>query len=193
MGRLLKKLDNQGNFTLPIKISERDIAHALCDFGASINLIPLYVFKALGPRESCPIDIILLLVYKFHLALDGVFENVIIGVGTFIILTNFIILDFEVDARMSIILGRPFLDIGGALIDVKAGKIMMRLYDEEMTFTVYNASSAPSHYGDLCKITTISSKAKQPKIPLFSLQHSIEIDLKIKGLFYNPWESDCNI
>lgn len=50
---------------------------------------------------------------------------------------------------MPVILECPFLSNGGALIDVKARKIAIRVYDEEMTYMAYKASFAPSHYEDL--------------------------------------------
>ncbi|XP_070055404.1 uncharacterized protein [Nicotiana tomentosiformis] len=39
--------------------------------------------------------------------------------------------------KVPIILGQPFLDTGGAIIDVREGKLKIRVDDEEITFNVY--------------------------------------------------------
>lgn len=99
MSRLPEKLDDPENFTLPIYIGERDVRHALFDLRDSINLMPLYVFKMFGLGEPYPIDITLLLVDRSHLAPNGVIEDVLIKVGKFIILIDFIILDFKLGCQ----------------------------------------------------------------------------------------------
>lgn len=93
-----------------------------------------------------PTNITLLLADRSHLAPDGLIEDMLIRVGNFIIPTDFIILDFEKNARVPVILGCHFLATGGALIDVKVGKMTMRVYDRERIFIVFKASSAPSHF-----------------------------------------------
>ena len=46
--KLPQKLKDPGSFTIPVRIGEIDVGRALCDLGASINLMPLSVFKQLG-------------------------------------------------------------------------------------------------------------------------------------------------
>nr|XP_016479860.1 PREDICTED: uncharacterized protein LOC107801098 [Nicotiana tabacum] len=60
--------------------------------------------------------------------------------------------------------GRPFLAIGGALIDVREGKLKMIVHDEEDTFNVHKVLNLPKHYEDLCMISVIESKAIDPRI-----------------------------
>lgn len=50
---------------------------------------------------------------------------------------DFVILDFELDLEVTFILGRPFLSIGSALIDVAAGWLTMRAHDKVKVFDVY--------------------------------------------------------
>lgn len=81
---------------------------ALCDLGASINLMPLSIFRQLGIGDVKPTMISLQL-----------------KVDKFIFPADFIILDIEEDRDIPLILGRPFLGIGRALIDVQQGELML--------------------------------------------------------------------
>nr|XP_016509770.1 PREDICTED: uncharacterized protein LOC107827192 [Nicotiana tabacum] len=84
---------------------------------------------------------------------EGIIEDVLARVGKFILPVDFIILDYEADEEVPIIMVRPFLATGGALIDIREGKLKMRVGDEEITFNVYKALNLPKHYEDLCMIT----------------------------------------
>lgn len=66
-----------------------------------------------------------------------------------------IILDFKIDDRVPILLGRPFLEMGGALIDVRKVILTMRLDDEEVVFKVYIPLNTLSYYNNLCMITVM--------------------------------------
>lgn len=82
--------------------------------------------------------------------------------GKFNFLADFIILDYMTDEKVPIILGRPFLVTGGELIDVREGKMKMRVHDEEVTFNVYKALKLPKYYEDLCMISMVESKLIEP-------------------------------
>ena len=60
----------------------------------------------------------------------GVVEDLLVKVGPFIFPTDFVILDKEEDVKSSIILGRPFLATGKALIDVQKGELTLRVNEE---------------------------------------------------------------
>ncbi|MCD9559814.1 hypothetical protein HAX54_018115 [Datura stramonium] len=57
--------------------------------------------------------------------------------------------------KAPLILGRPFLATRGSIIDVRSGKLKMRVLEEEATFNVSKAISTPSHYKDLCMIIEV--------------------------------------
>nr|GEX27272.1 reverse transcriptase domain-containing protein [Tanacetum cinerariifolium] len=63
----------------------------------------------------------------------GVAENVFVKVGKFYFPADFVVLDFVVDPRVPLILGRPFLSIAHALIDVYEGEIILRHDDQSLT------------------------------------------------------------
>ena len=66
-------------------------------------------------------------------------EDVLVKVDKFIFPVDFIVLDMEEDYDMPLILGRPFLATGRALIDVQQGTLSLRIYDETVTFNVFKA------------------------------------------------------
>ncbi|XP_024990639.1 uncharacterized protein LOC112524928 [Cynara cardunculus var. scolymus] len=121
------KLKNPGSFTIPCSIGGKEIGKALCDLGTSINLMPLSVFNTLGIREARSTTVTLQLANKSIAYPKGKIEDVLVQVDKFIFPADFIILDFEADKDIPIILGRPFLATGRTLIDVQKGELTMRL------------------------------------------------------------------
>ncbi|XP_027337024.1 uncharacterized protein LOC113850650 [Abrus precatorius] len=91
---------------------------ALCDLGASINLMPLAIMKKLEIKEVKPTRITLQLADESYTYPYGVVEDLLVKVDKFIFPTDFVKLDMEVDADIPLISGRPFLATGRALIDV---------------------------------------------------------------------------
>nr|XP_016502967.1 PREDICTED: uncharacterized protein LOC107821078 [Nicotiana tabacum] len=156
--KLPPKLKDPGSFTIPLSLRKQEVGRAPCDLGASINLMPSSLFKQLGLGVLIPNTITLQLADRSLVMPEGIIEDVLVRVGKFILPADFIVLDYKVDEEMPIILGRPFLATGGAIIDVRAGKLKMRVDDEEVTFNVYKALKLPKHYEDLCMITVVESK-----------------------------------
>ncbi|XP_015380593.1 uncharacterized protein LOC107174323 [Citrus sinensis] len=112
------KLKDPGSFTIPCSIGTTYTSRALYDLEASINLMPLFVFKQLVVRECRPTTITLQLADRSHVYPEGKLEDVLVKVDKFIFLVDFIILDFEADKEVPIILGRHFLAPEKTLIDV---------------------------------------------------------------------------
>ncbi|KAK4723470.1 hypothetical protein R3W88_026249 [Solanum pinnatisectum] len=94
---------------------------ALCDLGASINLMSLSIYKKLGLGSSKPTVMRLLMADRTVKKHIGVLQNVLVKVGSFIFPADFVIFDCEVDFEVPIILGRPFLATGRALVDMERG------------------------------------------------------------------------
>ena len=117
--KLPHKLKDSGSFTIPCKIGNSIFERALCDLGASINLMPLSIFRRLGLREARPTTVTLQLADKSLKHPRGVIKYVLVKVDKFIFLTDFIVLDMEEDKEIPIILGIPFLATGRAMIDVQ--------------------------------------------------------------------------
>ena len=133
---LPEKMQDPGNFTRPCKIGNAAMGKALCDFGANINFMPLYVVKRLSLGELTTTAMTLQMVDITLAHLEGVLEDTLIKVGKFIFLVDFVVFDIEEDKQVSLLLGRPFLATGAALIDVKKGELTLRVGDEAMHFNL---------------------------------------------------------
>nr|XP_009600328.1 uncharacterized protein LOC104095814 [Nicotiana tomentosiformis] len=151
------KLKDPGSFTIQISIGKRTVGRALCDLGASINLMLLSVFRQLGLGEPRPTTVILQLVDRSLAHLEGVIEDVLVQVGSFIFPVDFIILDYEPDQEVPFILGHPFLATDRAIIDVCEGNITMRVGDRVEVFNVYKALRLSAHYEELSMISVVES------------------------------------
>ncbi|XP_009613692.1 uncharacterized protein [Nicotiana tomentosiformis] len=103
--KLPQKLKDPGNFTIPVRIGNIDVKRALCDLGASINLMSLSLFKKLGLGAPRPTTMMLQLADKSIAYPEGVIEDVLLQIEKFIFPADFIILDYEADEQVPIILG----------------------------------------------------------------------------------------
>ena len=151
---LPQKLKDPGSFTIPSTIGNAIFERALCDLGASINLMPLSIFKRLGLGEACPTTVTLQLADRSLEHLRGVIEDVLVKVDKFIFPAYFIMLDMEEDKEIPIILGRPFLATGRAMIDVQRGELKLRVQEDEVKFNVFKAVRHPVE-SDTCIMAEI--------------------------------------
>nr|GEV15567.1 reverse transcriptase domain-containing protein [Tanacetum cinerariifolium] len=125
----------QSKPTIPY-LSRMEVCHALADLGASINLMPLSIWKKLSLPELTPTRMTLELADRSITHPKGVAEDVFVKVGKFHFPTNFGVVDFEADPRVPLILERSFLRTGRTLIDVYGEEITLRVNDESITFNL---------------------------------------------------------
>nr|GEY08805.1 hypothetical protein [Tanacetum cinerariifolium] len=124
--KLPEKLGDPDKFLIPCDFSGMDVCHALADLGASINLMPLSIWKKLSLPELTPTRMTLELVDQ-----------------------SIILVDFDADPRVPLILGRSFLRTGRTLIDVCEEKITIRVNDEAVTFNLNQTTRYSSTYDDM--------------------------------------------
>ncbi|GJW00359.1 reverse transcriptase domain-containing protein [Tanacetum coccineum] len=140
--KLPEKLGDPDKFLIPCNFPGMDICHALADLGASINLMPLSIWKKLSLPELTPTRILTPTRMTLELAdrsitrPKGVAEDVFVKVGKFHFPTDFVVVDFEADPRVPLILRRSFLRTGRALIDVYGEEITLRVDNEAVTFNL---------------------------------------------------------
>ncbi|GJU64773.1 reverse transcriptase domain-containing protein [Tanacetum coccineum] len=134
--KLPEKLGNPDKFLIPCDFLGMDVCHALADLGASINLMPLSIWKKLSLPELTPTRMTLELADRSITRPKGVAEDVFVKVGSFHFPTDFVVVDFEADLRVPLILRRSFLRTGRALIDVYEGELILRDGDERLIFHV---------------------------------------------------------
>nr|GEY25191.1 reverse transcriptase domain-containing protein [Tanacetum cinerariifolium] len=131
--KLPGKLGDPRRFLIPCDFSKFDNCLALADLGASINLMPLSIWKKLNLPTLNDTKIVLELADRTISKPTGVTENVFVKVGKFYFPANFVVLDFIADPRVPLILRRPFLSTAHALIDVYEGEIILRHDDQSLT------------------------------------------------------------
>nr|GFA97333.1 reverse transcriptase domain-containing protein [Tanacetum cinerariifolium] len=161
---------------------------ALADLGASINLMPLSVWKKLGLPDLIPTQMTLELTNHAICTPDGIARDVFVPVGKFTFPADFIVVDYESDHRVPLILGRPFLRTARALIDVHGEEMILRDRDERLTLNMKHDTTSYSNHPDresvnLINIFNLSSEDclkdlvsnKQSGNPTFSLHKEIAL------------------
>ncbi|GJW41346.1 reverse transcriptase domain-containing protein [Tanacetum coccineum] len=134
--KLPEKLGDPGKFLIPCEFPGMEICYALADLGASINLMPLSIWKKLSLPELSPTRMSLELADRSITYPKGLAEDVYVKVGKFHFPADFVVVDFEADPRVPLILGRSFLKTGRTLIDVYEGEITLRVDNEAVTFNL---------------------------------------------------------
>ena len=172
------KDENPGSFTVPCSIGKYEFKKALCDFGASINLMPLSVVHRLSLGELTPTAITLQMVDRSMAQPEGILEDVLVKVGKFIFLVDFVIMQVEEDTQVPLLLGRPFLATGDALIDVQKGELTLRVGDEAVQFNINRSLEHPNVEADSCMAVRNNSILNDGLNSDCIIQHSInEIEM----------------
>ncbi|GJR03635.1 reverse transcriptase domain-containing protein [Tanacetum coccineum] len=149
LNKLPKKLGDPGKFLIPYDFLGMDECLALADLGANINLMPLSVWKRLSLLELTLSCMTLELADCSITKPIGIAEDVSVKVGVFHFPTDFVVVDFDADPRVPLILGRSFLKTGRAIIDVYKGELTLRVGKEAVTFNLDQTSRYSSNYNDM--------------------------------------------
>ncbi|GJZ12039.1 reverse transcriptase domain-containing protein [Tanacetum coccineum] len=134
--KFLEKLEDPGRFLIPCDFPKMNECLALADLGASINLMSLSIWKELSLPALTKTRMILELADRTISTPTGIAEDVFVKVGTFFFPANFVGVDYVADPRVPLILGRPFLRMTSALIDVHGEQMTLRHDDQSVTFKV---------------------------------------------------------
>nr|GEY68228.1 hypothetical protein [Tanacetum cinerariifolium] len=128
--KLPEKLGDPEKFLISCDFSGMDECLALADLDASINLMPLSMWNKLSLPDLYPTCMTLELVNRSISRPVGVAEDVLVKVGTFHFLADIVVVDFDANPRAPLILGRSFLKIRHALIDVYKGELTLHVGKE---------------------------------------------------------------
>ena len=159
----------------------------LCDFGASINLMPLSVVKRLSLGELTPTAMTLQMVDITLAKPEGILEDVLIKRGKFIFLVDFVVINIKEDKQVALVLGRSFLATRSALIDVKKGEFSLRVGDEAMHFNLNHSLKHPEFDNIDCNIVETKVLISSELINDCEIQNSMnenEMNLKYLDVFY---------
>jgi hypothetical protein len=145
-GMVPEKLGDPGIPTIPCSIKNNYVRTALCDLGARVSVMPFPLYKRLDLEKLISADISLQMADKSTTIPIGICDDVPVQVANnCLILTDFVVLEMPEDDKMSIILGRPFLNTLGAVIDCNQGKVTFNVNDKE--HTVYFPEKIDRKYG----------------------------------------------
>nr|GEU51096.1 reverse transcriptase domain-containing protein [Tanacetum cinerariifolium] len=122
--KVTRKLGDPRKFLIPCGFSELK-CKALADLGASINLMPLYVWKKLGLPELISTRMTLKLANRAICTPARIARDVFVLVGKFTFPADFVIVDYKSDPRVPLILGRPFLRTARALVNVHGEEMIL--------------------------------------------------------------------
>ncbi|GJZ69471.1 reverse transcriptase domain-containing protein [Tanacetum coccineum] len=142
--KLPEKLGDPGKFLIPCGFRELK-CKALADLGASIKLMPLSVWKKLGLPELISTQMTLELANRYICTPKGIVRDVFVLVGKFTFPADFVIVDYESDPRVPLILGRTFLRTARALIDVHGEEMILRDGNERLILNMRNDTSSYSN------------------------------------------------
>nr|GFC13756.1 hypothetical protein [Tanacetum cinerariifolium] len=158
--KLPEKLGDPCKFLIPCDFPGIDACHALADLGTSINFMPLSIWKKLSLPELTPTWMTLKLADRSITCPKGVAKDVFLKVGKFHFPTDFVVVDFKADPRVSLILGRSFLRTGRALIDVYGEEITLRYNSKISNPTlVSNPLFSEETKSDFCKEPIVKSSS----------------------------------
>ncbi|GJX77815.1 reverse transcriptase domain-containing protein [Tanacetum coccineum] len=147
---------------------------ALADLGASINLMPLSVWKELGLPELISTQMTLELANRDICTPKGIARDVFVPVGKFTFPADFVIVDYESDPRVPLILGRPFLRTARALIDVHGEEMILRDGNERLILNMRNDTSSYSnepHQESINMIDVYNVSHEEIREDLFATNH----------------------
>nr|GFA17826.1 reverse transcriptase domain-containing protein [Tanacetum cinerariifolium] len=136
LNKLPRKLGDPGKFLIPCEFSGMHECLALADLGASINLMPLSVWEGLSLPELTPTCMTLELVDRSVSKPIGIAKDVSFKVGVFHFPADFVVVDFEPDPRVPLILGRCFLKTSRALINIHKGELTLHIENDAITYNL---------------------------------------------------------
>ncbi|XP_016574253.1 uncharacterized protein LOC107871920 [Capsicum annuum] len=134
-----KKLD-PGNFTIPCIVGTVKFEKALCDHGISINLISLAVYKRLDIGVTTPTNLRLVMEDRSIKRPVGILHDVLVKVADFILPANFVVLDYDADFEVPIILVRPLLATVRVLVYLELNELNFRVGKNEAKFKMRSST-----------------------------------------------------
>nr|GFA87595.1 reverse transcriptase domain-containing protein [Tanacetum cinerariifolium] len=186
--KLPKKLGDPGKFLIPCDFPGMAECLALVDLGASINLIPFSVWKIPSLPDLTPTCLNLELANRSISRPVGVAEDVYVKVGSFHFPADFVVVDFDADPRVPLILRRSFLKTGRALINVFEGELTLQVGKEAITFNLDQTSRYSANYSDMTakRIDVIDMACEEYSQEVLVLGFSDTISSGSPTSYYDP-------
>ncbi|XP_050878457.1 uncharacterized protein LOC127082260 [Lathyrus oleraceus] len=134
--RIPIKQKDHGSVTVPCTIKDRTFKKVLIDFGASVSLMPLSIYKKHGIGNVSDTRTNLKFAYHSINNAYGIAEDVLVTIEEFGFPVDFMIIDILKDEETSIILGRSFMRTSRCNFNIGHGTLTLKVYDDEITLNV---------------------------------------------------------
>jgi len=135
------KRDNPGRPVIPISIRMVDFLEALCDFGSSVNIMPMVLCEKIFTYPLLETTMCLQLADWTLSFPKGILRNLCVRVGTLYAPADFMVIETGTDERAPIILGRPFVNTSGVVIHTSSAKISFYIKRTKETFYFKNKTT----------------------------------------------------
>nr|GEX19687.1 reverse transcriptase domain-containing protein [Tanacetum cinerariifolium] len=149
LNKLPRKLGDFRKFLIPCEFPRMDECLALADLGASINIMPHSVWEGLSLPKLTSTCMTLELADRSVFKPIDIAKDISVKVGVFHFLADFVVVDFEPDPRVPLILGRCFLKTGRALIDLHKGELTLRIRNEAIIYNLDQTSRYSATYNNM--------------------------------------------
>nr|GEV36398.1 reverse transcriptase domain-containing protein [Tanacetum cinerariifolium] len=149
LNKFPRKHGDPRKFLIPCEFLGKDECLALADLGVSVNLMPLSVWEGFSLPELTSTCMTLELADRSVSKPTGIAKYVSFKVGVFHFPADFVVVDFEPEPRVPLILERCFLKTGQALIDVHKGKLTLRIRNEAITYNLDQTSRYSANYNQM--------------------------------------------
>ncbi|XP_016690777.1 uncharacterized protein [Gossypium hirsutum] len=180
------KCKDQGMFVISCEIGNVGIKKAMCDLGASINVMPYPIYKLINAGPLKKTGVIIQLEDRSVIYPKRLLEDVLVKVNELVFPVDFYIINMEDDNSTNsfdILLGRPFLSTASAKINVQSGTLTMEFDGEIVKFNIHKAMGHPNSLSNIYSIDIIDCLTQSyPEYHDFNeletiLYKSIDIDV----------------
>jgi hypothetical protein len=145
LDKLQNRLRGPALPTVPCILGPFKVHHALCDWGASMNILAKMVYDCLFKDTLVPTPHQLRLADSAIMQPYGIAKDVLIELQDSLTLVDFMVMDMDPRQQNSIILGKPFLKLVRATIDKKRGIINMKVDRVHEKF-IYHPKNLTCYY-----------------------------------------------
>ena len=147
------KLEDPGNFSIPVTIKGVLVNNVLYDLGAFVSLMSYSLYKKLGNvGKLAPYETKLQLADRGLIYPKGILIDVSVGIGRSVVPCDFLIVDIPEDPKTPIILGRPYLATCETVVDVARGRIVMEIGDDKHEFNIDNSLDFSVSVESMCHV-----------------------------------------
>jgi len=143
---LPEKQGDPGRPVIPIAIGPYTFEEAICDFGASVNVMPKVIYEKIHGDALLYTTMCLQLADQSICYPKGILEDVCVRIGHLYVPADFVVVESGGDERSPIILGRPFLNTAKAIIYASSAKICFTIKNNKERFSFKNKTlQSPAH------------------------------------------------